>query len=317
MVLFLTLDQRRFEIDVKPDDTVTGIKTKIYLLSNIPSRDQRFVFRGNIMGDNETFKDIEEDATVHVVMRLRGMISTFTHSDPEDPLVQYLMLTDEERAYARPPLDALRDKFSTSEAREFLSFKFIRDGKDHISEAVCEKLSAFLDFIWDATTTTTPRVDLRMCLSDELFMKLVGDKNPDLMTILVNFFHQIPGTFSRKTKIALRISKGPTDACINFHCDGGYATGTVQIALNNLYEYKGGKLCFFVNGRLDILDRPRGSISQHPAKVLHGVTALTYGTRKSLFVVDESNGLGDDHDNVLTVTEDHVHDFLVHNHSSL
>ena len=73
---------------------------------------------------------------------------------------------------------------------------------------------------------------------------------------------------------------------------------------------QGGRLCFFVNDHLHMLDRPRGSTSQHPAKVLHGVTALTEGTRKSLFVVDQQNGLGDDPTAVLTVTETQVDSFL-------
>ena len=36
-----------------------------------------------------------------------------------------------------------------------------------------------------------------------------------------------------------------------------------------------------------------GDITKHSQKVLHGVTQLTKGTRYSLFVVDEENGLGD------------------------
>ena len=59
-------------------------------------------------------------------------------------------------------------------------------------------------------------------------------------------------------------------------------------------------MCFFRCGEreqddtLEVLDRrPAGSVCKHPRKVLHAVTSLTRGTRKSLFVVDESNGLGE------------------------
>merc|ERR1712070_561772 len=104
------------------------------------------------------------------------------------------------------------------------------------------------------------------------------------------------------------MTRGPTNACINFHCDGSYATGTVQVALNDQTEYSGGRLCFFVNDRLWELDRPAGSVCQHPQKVLHAVTALLEGTRKSLFVVDQRNGLGEG--GVVEVTAAHVKAFL-------
>jgi hypothetical protein len=101
------------------------------------------------------------------------------------------------------------------------------------------------------------------------------------------------------SKIALRMTRGPTNACVNFYCDGDYATATVQVALNDSSEYEGGRLCFFRFGEreeddaLEVLDRPAGSVCRHPRSVLHAVTSLTRGTRKSLFVVDTANGLGE------------------------
>ena len=79
------------------------------------------------------------------------------------------------------------------------------------------------------------------------------------------------------------MTTGPTNACIEFHCDGWYATSTSQIALNSPTEYDGGDLCFFVNDQVHFLPRPVGSLFQHPAKVLHGVTQLTRGTRKKAY----------------------------------
>merc|ERR1719413_149549 len=102
---------------------------------------------------------------------------------------------------------------------------------------------------------------------------------------------------------------GPTNSCIDFHCDGGYATSTSQIPLNSETEYKGGKLCFFVNDRLHFISREPGSLVQHPPKVLHGVTSVTEGARKSLFIVDDVNGLGRP-DEVINVKGDDVVSFL-------
>lgn len=109
-------------------------------------------------------------------------------------------------------------------------------------------------------------------------------------------------------KLALRMTKGPTNSCIDFHCDGGYATSTSQIPLNPTSDYDGGSLCFFVNDHLYMVPRVPGSLVQHPRKILHGVTSVTRGTRKSLFIVDYANGLGEG--GVVVLTSDHVVSFL-------
>jgi hypothetical protein len=49
---------------------------------------------------------------------------------------------------------------------------------------------------------------------------------------------------------------------------------------------------------------------QHPPSVLHGVTAVTEGTRKSLFIVDYQNGLGEN--GVVKLTSDDVNNFWLH-----
>ena len=67
-------------------------------------------------------------------------------------------------------------------------------------------------------------------------------------------------------------------------------------------------MCFFANDRLDLLARPAGSMTQHPAKVLHAVTSLTEGTRKSLFVVDEHDEWGKGAG--LMVNEKEVNEFV-------
>ncbi|CAJ1355118.1 unnamed protein product, partial [Effrenium voratum] len=132
----------------------------------------------------------------------------------------------------------------------------------------------------------------------------------EILEALQSAFQEIPGARCEDPVVALRMTKGPSKGCINFHVDGDYATGTVQIALSEPSEYQGGELMFFVNDHLHVLDRPAGSICQHPPCVLHAVAALHAGTRKSLFVVDRSNGLGEN--GVIHVTEVGVHNFLEH-----
>ena len=90
--------------------------------------------------------------------------------------------------------------------------------------------------------------------------------------------------------------------------DGSYATATVQLVLSDPSKNQGGRLCFFVNDHLHVLERPAGSLCQHPRNVQHAVTALEQGVRKSLFVVDLSNGLGEE--GVVEVCHSHIPEFL-------
>lgn len=123
------------------------------------------------------------------------------------------------------------------------------------------------------------------------------------------------GTAHYGYKVALRMTRGPTNSCIDFHRDGSYATSTSQIPLNSPTEYEGGQLCFFVNNQLHFIPRPVGSLIQHPPEVLHGVTSVTEGTRKSLFIVDQTNGLGDK--GVVELTGDDVVSFLAQRAASV
>lgn len=173
--------------------------------------------------------------------------------------------------------------------------------------------------MWNTTIIESDpdRVDMRLSIEMDTFKYLISivdevvpirKASKSLVKIFNKLFKEVPAPRVRgEAKVALRMTKGPTNACIGFHCDGGYATSTAQIALNDPSEYKGGQLCYFMNNKVHFLTRPKGSIVQHPPGVLHGVTNLKEGTRKSLFILDESNGLGEG--GVVHVTEDHVNEF--------
>jgi hypothetical protein len=136
-------------------------------------------------------------------------------------------------------------------------------------------------------------------------------KTPQHVLKELKSFFILAGGREDHAKIAFRMTRAPTRACINFHCDGN-ATATCQVALSDPNtDYKGGKLCYFVKDELHVLeDRPIGSIVSHPGDVLHAVTAVTEGTRKSLFVVDKENGLG--MEDVIDVKQQHIKDFKIY-----
>ena len=172
-----------------------------------------------------------------------------------------------------------------------------------------EVLERFLDFVW-RKRGTRGMVDMRLAFSNRnVFESLLSGCGLDGQAIL----RTLLGLYQRDAKVALRMTRGPTGACIDFHVDGGYATRTVQVALNDPATYEGGRLVYFnysskdpADDRVDVLERPVGSVVSHE-KALHAVSALTRGERKSLFLVDWENGLGEG--GVFEPTMDEVTEF--------
>jgi len=237
-----------------------------------------------------------------------------------DPLIHYLMLSDDERGSAPMPIATLREKAQDEGANAFSTFRFEQDG-NILNQVQCEVFCNFLEYMWTSTASDTPsttRVDMRLVVPEEQLQQILGLVDREMPAeslfrsyrVLSKFratFQQVPGHVG-ESKVALRMTRDPTNACINFHCDGGYASSTSQIALNDPSEYSGGRLVYFVDDTLHVLERPAGSFVQHATKVLHGVTCLTEGTRKSLFVVDKYNGLGEN--GVIEVTSTHVDGYI-------
>ena len=174
-----TLTGKTIIIDAMHSCTISWFKSKIEEHEGTPVDQQCLIFKGKQLEDGRTlsYYNIQKESVLHLVLRLRGMISTFTSNDTaNNPLVAFLMKTDNERLRAPVPLDALRAKAKSTMASGFHTFRY-EENPDILHESQLELFCDLIDFMWEKTALTTAdvdRVDMRLTLSKDQLVKVSG-----------------------------------------------------------------------------------------------------------------------------------------------
>ena len=295
MQLFVkTLTGRTLTVDTQPTNTIADLKRSILRNHGIPPDEQRLIHAGKQLEDGFTLRscNIQHEATLHMVLRLRGMISNFLRKlNPE--LLQewkdYLLGNRKDLPRITECLEIIAKKKGASAIKSFFATTVKID-------AIAPVLIDFMDKCYEQNK----RSDLKILFTDaEAFLET--GLSMELYTHLAKL-HSSTG----RVRLALR-RNAAAEGCIAFHCDGSYATRTVQVCLNSDEDYEGGRLIFYAQGKCHVPERTAGYASIHDRDILHAVSRVTSGVRYSLFVVDKENSLGD---NVVRLKKEDVKDIL-------
>ena len=299
MQLFVkTLTGHTITLDVSVGATVMEMKLMLLRKVGVAMEQQSLIFSGRLLEDGRklSYYSIQHEATIHMVLRLRGMISNFESDDGDSAISRFLRDEEFSEETLKAELQDLAREKKASLTKTFWTTRVALGSLYHV----------LIDFA-DKTFSKFPRPDLKIlfntvpafssaCRSPLFFPRILKE---------LSELHSSVGN----VRFAIRRTM-PHDGVIGFHVDGSYATKTAHVSLNDDTEYEGGRWVFYSQGECQIAKRSRGTVTVHSRDILHAVTKLTSGTRYSLFVVNKHNTLGE---NVVRMEEKDTEEILAQN----
>ncbi|XP_066934905.1 uncharacterized protein [Clytia hemisphaerica] len=291
-----TLTGKTLALKCDPNYTIHDCQCQIQDMEGIPPSAQRLIFTGKQLEVHHKLIDygIKKEDTLHLVLRLRGMISNFSEYDVTDPVTAFLMKGDITGVEISDELLKEKRK-SIPNSAEYSKLKMEYTHESIMSENQRKKLLGVADYIHSLQQI---RRKPQQVLQDIKIILPDGVINEITLVRCIEKILKSHHPSNSGLKLVLRRTC-PTEGCLPWHVDGSYSQGVVQYTLNSDNEYTGGRLCYYTDDvGLFVPQRSAGTLSIHQREI-HAVTKLLSGVRYVLFVVDGTNDLGGSDANIV------------------